>query len=83
MHKIRIFYLSTTYGCHALEYFYMTDFVFNVNLIIKKSFKLLIIMLSLYSGTAKDMYLTLSENIIISFQDFCVKNSYYNFWFEL
>ncbi len=25
---------TTTYGCRALKYFYMTDFVFNVNLII-------------------------------------------------
>ncbi len=56
------FNLSTTYGCHALKYF-----VFNVNLIkIKKTCKLLIITLSLYRNTAKDIYITLSKSVIIS-----------------
>ncbi len=58
------FYLSSTYGCHALKYFNITDFVLNVNLIKKR--KLLIITFSLYRNTAKDIYITLSKNIIIS-----------------
>ncbi len=30
------FYLSSTYGCDALKYFNVIDFVFNVNSIKKK-----------------------------------------------
>ncbi len=49
---------------HVLKYFYITDFVFNVNLIQLYKKKLLIT-LSLYRNTAKDMDITLSKNIII------------------
>ncbi len=47
---------------HVLKYFYITDFVFNVNLIKKRK---LLITLSLYRNTAKDMDITLSNNILI------------------
>ncbi len=58
------------YGCHAFKYLYMTDFVFEVNLliiiIIIYRCKLLIMTLTLYRNTAKDIYITLSKDIIIS-----------------
>ncbi len=58
------------------NFFYITDFVFSVNLI-----KLLIITLSLYRNTAKDIYITLSKNMIrFHYQDFSLKNSHYNCW---
>ncbi len=47
---------------HVLKYFNITDFVFNVNLIKKRK---LLITLSLYRNTAKDIDITLSKNIII------------------
>ncbi len=35
MHKNLSVYLINRYGCHAISYFNTTDFIFNVNLILK------------------------------------------------